>query len=55
MPGRFESVQGASALHVSLPEIVFAVTNSDGSVTNFLDVGAATNFPSRFYRVRLVP
>ena len=24
-------------------------------VTNYVDVGAATNFPSRFYRIRLVP
>ena len=26
-----------------------------GSATNYLDVGGATNTPSRFYRVRLVP
>jgi hypothetical protein len=34
---------------------IFTVTNTVGSVTNYLDAGAATNFPSRFYRVRLVP
>jgi T5SS/PEP-CTERM-associated repeat protein len=34
---------------------LFSVTNVVGSVTNYLDAGAATNFPSRFYRVRLVP
>ncbi|HUJ72074.1 MAG TPA: glycosyl hydrolase family 28 protein [Verrucomicrobiae bacterium] len=34
---------------------IFTVTNTVGSVTNYLDVGAATNRPSRFYRVRLVP
>ncbi|HUJ70996.1 MAG TPA: Amuc_1099 family pilus-like system protein [Verrucomicrobiae bacterium] len=34
---------------------VFAVTNTTGSVTNYLDGGAITNLPSRFYRVRLVP
>jgi hypothetical protein len=34
---------------------IFTVTNTVGSVTNYLDPGAATNFPSRFYRVRLVP
>ena len=34
---------------------IFTVTNTVGTVTNYLDVGAATNFPSRFYRVRLVP
>jgi T5SS/PEP-CTERM-associated repeat protein len=34
---------------------IFTATNTDGSVTNYLDAGAVTNFPSRFYRVRLVP
>lgn len=34
---------------------IFAVTNAVGTTTNYLDVGGATNFPSRFYRVRLVP
>jgi hypothetical protein len=34
---------------------IFIVTNTLSSSTNFLDVGAATNFPSRYYRVRLVP
>jgi hypothetical protein len=34
---------------------IFTVTNTVGTVTNYLDVGAATNFPSRYYRVRLVP
>jgi hypothetical protein len=34
---------------------IFTVTNTVGTTTNFLDVGAATNFPSRYYRVRLVP
>jgi len=34
---------------------IFTVTNTTGTTTNYLDVGAATNFPSRFYRVRLVP
>ncbi|MGA2140338.1 MAG: fibronectin type III domain-containing protein [Verrucomicrobiia bacterium] len=34
---------------------IFTVTNTDGSVTNYLDPGAVTNSPSRFYRVRLVP
>ena len=33
---------------------IFTVTNTVGTRTNYLDVGAAT-FPSRFYRVRLVP
>ena len=34
---------------------IFTVTNTVGSVTNYLDLGAATNFPARYYRVRLVP
>ncbi len=34
---------------------LFVVTNTVGSVTNYLDTGAATNAPSRYYRVRLVP
>ena len=34
---------------------IFIVTNAVGSATNYLDVGGATNFPTRFYRVRLVP
>jgi uncharacterized repeat protein (TIGR03803 family) len=34
---------------------IFTVTNTVGTSTNYLDVGAATNVPSRFYRVRLVP
>ncbi len=34
---------------------IFTVTNTVGTTTNYLDVGAATNFPSRYYRVRLVP
>jgi hypothetical protein len=33
---------------------IFTVTNTVGSVTNYLDVGGATNQPARFYRVRLV-
>ena len=34
---------------------IFTVTNTASTVTNFLDMGAATNFPSRYYRLRLVP
>ena len=34
---------------------LFIVTNTTGTVTNYLDVGGATNFPTRYYRVRLVP
>jgi hypothetical protein len=34
---------------------IFAITNTVNSVTNYLDTGGATNFPARYYRVRLVP
>ena len=34
---------------------LFTVTNTVGSITNYLDVGAATNRPARCYPVRLVP
>jgi hypothetical protein len=34
---------------------IFSVTNATGSATNYLDGGAATNRPARYYRVRLVP
>jgi len=34
---------------------IFIVTNAVTTSTNYTDVGAATNFPSRYYRVRLVP
>jgi len=34
---------------------LFIVTNTVGTVSNYLDAGALTNAPSRFYRVRLVP
>ena len=36
---------------------IFVVTNNStaGTVTNYTDVGGATNQPARYYRVRLVP
>jgi hypothetical protein len=34
---------------------LFVITNTVDNFTNYLDVGAATNAPSRYYRVRLVP
>ncbi len=34
---------------------IFTVTNTVGTTTNYLDSGAATNLPSRYYRIRLVP
>jgi plastocyanin len=32
---------------------IFTLTNTVGNTTNFLDAGAATNFPSSYYRVRV--
>ena len=34
---------------------IFTVTNTAGTMTNYLDAGTSTNTPVRFYRVRLVP
>jgi hypothetical protein len=36
---------------------IFIVTNNTtaGTLTNYLDIGAATNTPSRYYRARLAP
>jgi polygalacturonase len=34
---------------------IFVVTNTVGTVTNYLDVGAATNSPACYYQIRLVP
>ena len=34
---------------------IFTVTNTLGTMTNYLDAAAATNVPARYYRVRLVP
>jgi hypothetical protein len=34
---------------------IFTVTNTVSTVTNYLDIGGATNTPSRYYHVRLVP
>jgi len=32
---------------------IFTVTGTTGNTTNFLDVGAATNFPASYYRVHV--
>ena len=34
---------------------ISSVTNTVGTTTNYLDLGAATNVPAFYYRVRLVP
>jgi hypothetical protein len=55
-PGRTNALQFASgAGFTNSFADRFVVTNTVGTVTNFLDVGAATNAPARYYRVRVVP
>ncbi|MEO6034392.1 MAG: hypothetical protein ABIQ35_03970 [Verrucomicrobiota bacterium] len=34
---------------------IFTVNNPTGSLTNYLDIGAVTNFKAGYYRTRLVP
>jgi hypothetical protein len=57
MSGKTNALQYAADIGGSSNNFVdlFVVTNSTGSATNYLDVGALMNLPSRFYRVRLVP
>jgi subtilisin-like proprotein convertase family protein len=50
-----ERSTGAAGSYFNNFATIFTVTNTVGTTTNFLDVGAATNFPARYYRVRLVP
>jgi hypothetical protein len=50
-----QSSPGSSGSYSNNFADIFIVTNNVGSVTNFLDVGAATNTPARYYRVRLAP
>lgn len=52
--GKTNALQAASDLAGSFAAI-FTVTNTVGTVTNYLHLGAATNVPSFYYRVRLVP
>ena len=52
--GRTNALQATTDFSNSFADI-FIVTNTVGAETNYLDVGVATNFPSRLYRVRLVP
>lgn len=54
------SVQKTNALQTSSDPVtnytdIFVVTNTVFGVTNYLDSGASTNVPARYYRVRLVP
>jgi endonuclease/exonuclease/phosphatase family metal-dependent hydrolase len=49
------SAGAASGSYANNFTAIFSVTNTVDTVTNFLDSGAATNVPSLYYRVRLVP
>ncbi|HUJ10249.1 MAG TPA: NPCBM/NEW2 domain-containing protein [Verrucomicrobiae bacterium] len=55
--GRTNMVQAASAISsdYSNASSNIIIAGSGDTSTNFLDTGAATNLPGRFYRVRLVP
>ncbi|HVM60851.1 MAG TPA: FecR family protein [Verrucomicrobiae bacterium] len=44
-----------SYTNISPNLFIVGTSNSSDVVTNYLDPGAATNSPSRYYRVRLVP
>ena len=55
--GRTNIVQAApaaNALYTDISRSIFITGNGD-IITNYLDVGAATNYPRHFYRVRLAP
>jgi hypothetical protein len=52
--GKTNALQRAAAIHGSYTEI-FAVTNTSSTMIDRLDLGAATNVPAFYYRVRLVP
>jgi hypothetical protein len=61
-PGQFNALQGTSVSshhhHITNDFVnIFVVTNNTtpGVVTNYLDVGAATNVPPRMYRAELLP
>jgi hypothetical protein len=51
-PGDVSGGYTTNFADVSGPIVVQA---SGDTTTNYLDLGAATNFPARYYRVRLVP
>ena len=52
---QFTNGEAGSGVYTNDFTDLFLVTNTTGSVTNYLDIGGATNFPARYYRVRLVP
>ncbi len=53
--GHTNAVQGASTLAGGYSDISSAIVITSSGTTNYLDAGAVTNSPTRFYCVRLVP
>jgi hypothetical protein len=56
-PGKTNALESTAGVAGSFTNNYSVLTNivTTGSVTNYLDLGAATNVPSFYYRVRLVP
>lgn len=52
--GKTNALERTAALTNTFSAI-FTATNTVAGTTNYLDVGAATNSPPRYYRIRLVP
>jgi hypothetical protein len=55
--GKTNFVQATADLASSFADIspMHAISGTGLTLTNYLDIGAVTNIPSRYYRVRLVP
>lgn len=55
-PGKTNALQRATSnFSTNSFSNIFIVTNTVGSITNYLDVGSVTNAPSVFYHGRLIP
>jgi T5SS/PEP-CTERM-associated repeat protein len=55
-PSKTNALERSIAGNISTNFVpIYSVTNTTGTPLSFTDLGAATNFPARFYRVRLVP
>jgi hypothetical protein len=52
-----QAVQGNPGYNTNFADIAgpFLIVGSGDTTTNYVDAGAATNSPAKFYRVRLVP
>jgi len=59
-PGRTNALQATSGdghggYDTNSFTTICTITNTTGTTTNFLDIGAATNAPARYYRVSVLP